>query len=152
MGPITYNLYGPTDGPRLRNFYGTSTYTSHKPHQDILKSSAFCYKHEAECPLRANDIMGDAAAGGVCVDDGGLGPGLRLRGDVAGTSCTDESSMGLRRRWAGKTALSFAVWLTEIKHFYSFAVQAGLTGRFSLGKVWGLVLGPNFRGFWRFRD
>ena len=68
-----------------------------------MKSTAFCYKHGAECPLRT------ACAG--------------MRGDVSGTSCTDESSMGLRRSFKGKTSLSFAVWLTEIKWFYDFSVQ-----------------------------
>ena len=46
-----------------------------------------------------------------------------LLGDTSGTSCTDESSMGLRLKYRGKTALSFAIWLTEVSEFYDLAIQ-----------------------------
>lgn len=80
------------------------------PSEDIFKDSAWCYTHNRECPLGFSDC------------DLVIRP-FKWLVDVSGTSCTDESSMGQRLRYRGKTALSFAVWLTEMKFFHHAGIQ-----------------------------
>jgi hypothetical protein len=73
--------------------------------EDIFRDNAWCYRHEAYCPLGYRDAK------------------TGCFGDVSGTTCLDESSMGKGSKFLGDSAPAFAVWCTEVKYFYDFSLQ-----------------------------